>query len=382
MVERAARPASSPLRTLVTRVGRNLTTPLLPDDYFALINPRWSKRELFGTVVAIQPETADATTVVIEPSAPWPGHVAGQYVRLGVDLDGIRHWRAYTITSDPDHPQGHLSVTVKKVTDGKVSPWCASGAAVDDIVYLGEPEGTFVLPDPLPERVLMLSAGSGITPIWALLRDLRRRGGGRLHDVVHVHGCHDEADFIYGRPLLRAAEEPGYTLVPHYRAENERLVPADLDRLVPDWRERTIFLSGPSLMIDTFAGFIRDAGLGDRLHLERFQPAIGGDAAVEPGTGGSVTFRLTEVTGHSDGRMSMLEAGEAAGGSPPYGCRMGVCHTCTCTLVSGRVRDLRTGEVHGEAGQTVRTCVNAPEGDVVLDEGHVVMKGTNPRSKK
>lgn len=45
---------------------------------------------------------------------------------------------------------------------------------------------------------------------------------------------------------------------------------------------------------------------------------------------------------------------------------MGICHTCVGKLCSGRLRDLRSGEVHGEAGQVVRTCVNAPEGPVEI----------------
>ena len=380
MVERGAQAAQTSLMKLVSRIGRNLTTPLLPDDYFGLMNPEWSKRELRGTVVGVRRETPNVTTIAIQPNAPWPGHEAGQYLRVGVDLDGVRHWRAYTLTSDPEHPGGLLSITVKRVEGGAVSPWLVDHAKIDDTVHLGEAEGTFHLPEKAPEKLLMITAGSGITPIWSLLREGVRRGFNT--DVVQIHCCHDKEDFIFARPLSLAAEKyTSFTLRPHYRANAARLTPADLDSICPDWRERTTYLSGPPEMISSFAAHWEEHGDRSLLHLERFQPAIGGDNAVQPGAGGRIHFRTSGYSADSDGRASILQASEDAGRELPHGCRMGVCHTCKCELVSGQVRDLRTGEVSGEAGQSIRTCVNAPEGDIEVNEGIVIM-GTNARSKK
>ncbi|MFT4300042.1 MAG: ferredoxin reductase [Aeromicrobium sp.] len=379
MVEIGARPEVHPVRRLVRKYGRALTTPLVPDDYFELLSSQWSTRELTGEIVARRKETPNSTTLVIRPSAPWPGHSAGQYLRLGVEINGIRHWRAYTITSDPEHRDGLLSVTIKHVGGGRVSPWANDYLRTGDKVFLGEAEGTFITPDPVPGSMLLLTAGSGITPIWGVLRELTRLGN--LRDVVHIHCCHDAEDFIFGTELNAAAElEPGYTLIPHYRCDNERLSPADLERLVPDWAERTTFLSGPSAMMNDFIAHWDAHGNRSLLHLERFQPIVGGDATVDPGAGGTIRFRVSDFEADSDGRTSILEAGEAVGRQLPHGCRMGVCHTCKCTLVSGKVRDLRTGEVSGDPGDLIRTCVNAPEGDIELDEGHVVIKGTNARN--
>jgi stearoyl-CoA 9-desaturase NADPH oxidoreductase len=104
MVQRAASPRISRFRRTAARLTRTLTTPLLPDDYLALMNPAWSAGELTGTIMRIQPETEHTSTVVVKPSFPWPGHRPGQYLRIGAELNGIRHWRAYSLTSDPDHP--------------------------------------------------------------------------------------------------------------------------------------------------------------------------------------------------------------------------------------------------------------------------------------
>jgi ferredoxin len=102
------------------------------------------------------------------------------------------------------------------------------------------------------------------------------------------------------------------------------------------------------------------------LHIEHFQPDLGmGDG--ERGLGGTINFRRSGVEARSDGELPILQAGEQAGVTLPYGCRMGICHTCVGRLQAGQVRDLRTGRVHGQPGEMLRTCINAPEGAVEID---------------
>ena len=152
MAERGARPQVPALqRRALTRCA-SLFTPLLPDDYLELINPLWSTRELRGRIERIQRETDDAVTVFIKPGWEWPGHEPGQYLRIGFVVDGVHHWRAYSLTSDPGRPDGLISITPKLVEEGKVTPWLVREAQPGTIVRLGDVEGTFVLPDPLPEQ--------------------------------------------------------------------------------------------------------------------------------------------------------------------------------------------------------------------------------------
>jgi stearoyl-CoA 9-desaturase NADPH oxidoreductase len=365
VVEKGAEPQVSPVRRRLLRAARALTTPLLPDDYIALMNPLWSTRELTGTIERIQPETPDASTIVIRPSFPWPGHQPGQYLRIGVEINGIRHWRAYSLTSDPNHPDGLVSITVKHVPTGKMSPYFTRQAEPGSIVFLGEVEGTFSLHEPPPAKSLFISAGSGITPIMSMLRELDRRAA--VHDVVHLHCARATEDFIFVSMMRDLAERrPGYTLHEHLSSEKGRISPSDLDELCPDWREREGFLSGPGEMLDAMMAHWAEHGDIERLRMERFQPTIGtGGAAV--GEGGTVRFRVTDVDAVCGPGVSILVGGEEAGGKLTFGCRMGICHTCVGRLCSGRLRDLRTGEVHGEQGETVRICVNAPEGNVEVD---------------
>src|SRR3712207_9001601 len=86
------RPRAATLRAQVVRLAEAATTPLLPSDYLDLFAPLRSGADLRGRIEEVRPETADAATLVIRPGADWAGHVPGQYVRIGVDVDGVRHW--------------------------------------------------------------------------------------------------------------------------------------------------------------------------------------------------------------------------------------------------------------------------------------------------
>jgi ferredoxin-NADP reductase len=289
--------------------------------------------------------------------------VAGQYVRIGLDINGRRHWRAYSLTSDPDRPDGFISITIKNVDEGTVSPYLVRRGRPGTIVYLSDVEGEFVLPDPLPEKMLFVSAGSGITPIMSMLRSLDHRE--KLDDVVLLHSARDPGDVIFGEQLRDMCERnEGFRLHEQHTGEMGRMGPDDLDRLCPDWREREAFLSGPAGLLDAMDEHWEREADCDRLHMERFQPIIGGDA--EEGEGGTIKFLDSDGEAECDGGTPILVAGEEAGLDLPFGCREGICHTCVGKLCSGQVRDLRTGKVHGQEGENVRTCVNAPEGPVEI----------------
>jgi ferredoxin-NADP reductase len=363
MVERGAPPKIKPLHDRLLKSARGLTTPLLPDDYLALMNPLWSTRELRGTIERIQPETPEASTIVIRPAHEWPGHEAGQYLRIGVEIDGRRHWRAYSLTADPGHPDGLISITVKHVAEGRMSPHFTRRIEPGATVYLGGVEGTFGLPDPLPPKLLFVSAGSGITPIMSMLRELERRDA--LGDVVHVHSERRAESVIFADLLNGMAERhPGYVRHTHYTESRERLGAAAISELCGDWRDRFTLASGPGAMLDAISEHWEAEGDPELLDMERFQPVIGGGAE---GDGGTVRFRVTDVEATCGAGVPILAGGEEAGADLAYGCRMGICHTCVGRLAEGRVRDLRTGEVSGEQGEMIRICINAPEGHVEVD---------------
>ena len=364
MAERGATPNVPPVRRRALRAVGSLFSPLLPDDYLELINPLWSTQELRGRIERIERETPDAATVVIRPGYEWEGHRPGQYLRIGVVVDGVHHWRAYSLTSDPDRPDGFISVTPKLVSSGVVSPHLVRGARPGSIVRLGGVEGDFVLGEPAPSPLLFVSAGSGVTPIMSMLRHLDRAD--EVDDVVHLHSARTAEEVIFGSQLADLDERrPGYRLHLQLTSRMGRMEPSDLDRLCPDWREREAFVSGPGDMLDALSERFDREGALERLHVERFQPRIG--ERVEEGEGGRITFAASGCEAVCDGGTPILVAGEEAGLELPFGCREGICHTCIGRLVRGRLRDLRNGRVYGQDGEIVRTCISAPEGPVEID---------------
>lgn len=365
MAERGAVPKVTERRRRVMGLVRSFTSPLLPDDYLELVNPLWSTRELRGRVERVERETPKAVTVLIKPGWEWEGHRPGQYVRLGIAVDGIHHWRAYSLTSAPGRADGCISITPKLVEGGKVSPFLHGRVRPGAIVRLGGVEGTFVLPDPLPRGLLFISAGSGITPIMSMLRGIAAEGP--VEDVVHVHCAHSAEDVIFERELRGlSTRHSGYRLHLRLTGEQGRVTPDQLDALCPGWGEREAFVCGPVGLLDAMGEHWRTKGDERRLHVERFQPD-GHVGDGERGTGGEIRFCSSGIAAVSDGEQPILEAGEKAGVALPYGCRMGICHTCVGKLKAGKVRDLRTGRVYGASGEMVRTCVNAPEGAVEID---------------
>ena len=351
-------PGWNALRTLAHRI----TTPLLPDDYLRLANPLWSARELRGRVVRVKRETHDSATLVIKPGWGFGfDYQPGQYIGIGLLVDGRWRWRSYSLTSSPRRGARTVTITVKAMPEGFLSAHLVAGVQPGTIVRLALPQGNFVLPEPPPPTMLFVTAGSGITPVMSMLRTLVRRG--QITDVIHLHSAPTEDDVMFGAELEQlAADHDGYRLQVRTTRTQGRLDFSQLDADVPDWRTRQTWACGPEAMLKAADHAWASAGIKDRLHLEYFAVS-----RAEPvGAGGTVTFLKSGKSTAADAATSLMEAGEQQGVQMPFGCRMGICQSCVVTLSEGHVRDLRTGAVH-EPGTRVQTCISAASGDCKLD---------------
>lgn len=346
--------------TAASQVGRWLASPLQPQQYLELLNPLWGAG-CRGRIEEIRRETARAVTLVIRPNRAFRGAVAGQYVRLGVDVDGVRHWRCYSVTSDAAADSRDITVTVGLVDGGRVSTFIQDGLRVGDVVALDQAAGEFTLPAQ-PRPLLFITAGTGITPVIGMLRALV--AAGTEADVVHLHFAPDEALCLFRNELCALGRRRGIRTVQHFtRAGGEHFSADLLDSECPDWRERLAYVCGPQALMDAVRSHWQAAGL-ETLKEEAFQPKR---AEVPAGAGGTVGFWKAGVEAEAAGDKSLLEVAEAAGLMPKHGCRMGICQECVVPLKEGQVRDLQTGEVFGEEGDVVRICVCAAAGNVTLD---------------
>ncbi len=338
-----------------------ITTPLLPADYLDLVSPLRAGADLRGRIVAIHPETRDATTVVIKPGRGWAGHIPGQYIRIGVEVDGVRQWRAYSLTSPVDRADGCIAVTVKAIPEGRVSTHLVRRARVGMFIHLDQACGEFVLPDPRPAKVLFVTAGSGITPVMGMLRNALDE----LGDIVVVHSAPTRADVIFGGELRMLAARGHITLVERRTDTEGMLTAEDLADLVPDLDEREAWACGPAGMLAALESRWADRGIPDQLHTERFRPTV-----AATGEGGTVTFTASELDVVADGATSLLDAGESAGVLMPSGCRMGICFGCVAPLREGSVRDLRNGDLttaFPDDGALIQTCVSAAAGPCQIE---------------
>ncbi|HEX3461196.1 MAG TPA: ferredoxin reductase, partial [Acidimicrobiales bacterium] len=346
---------------LARSVAARMTTPLLPDDYLHLLNPLWTAREIRGKVVKVVPETDDAATLVIKPGWGWSfDYLPGQYAGIGVQVDGRWAWRSYSITSAPIKNQGHIAITVKAMPEGLLSAHLVRGLDPGTIVRLALPQGEFVLPDPPPANVLFWTGGSGITPVMAMLRTLNRRG--TMPDVVHIHSAPSQEQFIFGDELRAMAEShPNLRLVEYFDDDGGRFELSQLDAVCPDWRRRQVWVCGPAPILKAAETHWEKHGLGSHLHVERFSVTLS-----ESASGGLITFAKSGKNTQADGATTLLEAGEKAGVPMPFGCRMGICHTCVAPLTKGLVKDLRNGNEYGQ-NQGIQTCITAAAGDCTID---------------
>ena len=349
-------------RDTAARFARGLATPVIPEDYLDLFAPLRSGADLRGRIVAVTPETADAATITIRPGRDWQGHSPGQYIRLGVDVDGVRYWRAYSLTSDTSNRDGLISITVKAMPDGLVSRHLVHHTRPGTIVQLDQATGDFMLPQTVPAKVLFLTGGSGITPVMGMLRNHDFDG----LDVVHAHSAPTAADVIFARELADAPA--GVRAVVRHTDQEGMLTPALLDEVVPDWRERETWICGPTPMLDAFEEHYAAAGRSELLHVERFRPTV-----VEAGEGGIATLRVgaDEKLVDIDGGTTILDAAEDAGVLMPSGCRMGICFGCVLPMTDGAVRDLRTGDLTtttpDDPAVKVQTCISAVAGTCTIE---------------
>ena len=350
------------LRSRTSRLAALLTTPLVPADYLDLFDPLRTGSQLRARIVEIRPEAGDAATVVLRVGRGWAGHLPGQWVRVGVDVDGVRHWRAYSLTSRPNSDR-LLSITVKSVPNGRVSSYLVHQARPGSIVQLDQACGEFVVPAVGPPRSLFVTAGSGITPVMGILRHELDS----LEDVVVVHSAPTPDSVIFGAELRTLAGQGRLHLVERHTRIDGHLTATQLSDLVPDWRQRETWACGPSGLISALETHWSAHGLHDRLHIERFQPVI---LATSTDDGGTVTFERSRVAAASGPTTPLLDAGEEAGVLLPSGCRMGICFGCVTPLTEGAVRDVRTGALTvADSGRPVliQTCVSAAAGPCRLD---------------
>lgn len=345
-----------------------LTAPYGPDCYLEMINPVWSLNEVRAEIIEVRHPAPGSVTLLLRPNRNWLGFRAGQHVALTVDVNGVRRTRCYSLACSAHRTDGLLELTVAAEPDGVVSGHLNCDARAGTVVRLSQAQGRFLLPAQRPEHILLISGGSGITPAMSMLRTLCDEGfadGPGLVTFLHYArtavAYRDELETL-------AAEHPSVRLVRSYtRSDGGELSGRFHPQHLPTVNDRTAaWVCGPAGLVDAVRAHWAEIGMSDALATEQFTAPAPAAPADDGEPYGEVYFATSDRTMANTGAV-LLEQAESIGLRPEFGCRMGICLTCTSRKTAGSVRHLHTGELSSEPESEIQICSTVPVGDVTVD---------------
>lgn len=356
-------------RLLRSRLLEALTYPHGVDRYVELVRPLLVRREVRAEVIAVRHQTPRSVTLTLRPNANWRGMSAGQFVGLSVEIEGVQETRPYSPAGSEHAADGTLELTVSTHPEGKVSRHLRDRTRPGTIVGLTQAQGEFALPDPRPERVLLISGGSGITPVMAMLRTICDEGLADTGEVGFLNYARSPELALYGAELERLADRHAQLRVARGFTRGDggslegRFDRTHLRAVGVEHSDAATFVCGPPALIDA----VRSVWAHDRLPepaVETFTPTAPSFDTTE--AAGTVSFKASGREAANSG-LALLEQAEDAGLNPDHGCRMGICNTCSCRKTEGTVRNVLTGALSSAGEERIRICVSVPVGDVALD---------------
>ena len=299
-------------------------------------------------VLSVAEETHDSKSIVFDVPdalAQTFHYKPGQFLTLRVPVNGKHLPRCYSLASSP-HTGEHHRVTVKRVTNGRGSNWVCDVLGVGDEVEVMPPAGVFT-PRSFDGDFLLFAGGSGITPVFSILRSALTSGTGR---IVLVYANRDERSVIFRDELKAlAATYPGRLQVVHW-LDSVQGVPqvAHLAELARHSMHAQCFICGPGPFMDSAAAALRELNFPSKqVHIERFvslpeEDEAGAAAAVVAAQDAEpvkLTVYLDGITQTIDSHKSetLLDAMLRAGLKAPFSCKAGACASCMCTVTQGKV---------------------------------------------
>lgn len=356
-----------------------MSTPTLKQRLAPLVSPAvfdfWAGRlsrtaswdRALARVVERRTESGDAVTLVLQPNRNFPGFAAGQHLNVTADVEGVRVTRSYS-PSDAPRADGRVSITVREVRGGALSTQLCQRTRIGDVLELSPTFGAMRL-DPLSAPHLLCAAGSGITPLMSLIRSAARADA--VLDLDLIYWAQRREDFCFAAELRELATSlPGLRC--HFVLTREtalqagehagRPSPELLSRLVPDHATRQVLACGPDGFVESLRGLL--AARVPQFQAESFTPR-----AAPASVTGTVRVELTQSgrTLEIPAGSALLDALEAQGLRPAYGCRMGLCNTCACGKRAGTTQHLVSGDTDAEPSSALRICVNRAASDLILD---------------
>lgn len=319
-------------------------------------------------VLAIKQEHNNAVVVTIQPPKGWLGFVPGQYVNCEFEINGVRRKRNYSICSSQQafEQTGHIDISIHRVEGGKVSNFAMDDLRLNTLFNMSDAMGEFGIElesSSSAKPILMLAAGSGITPLASMLRSVQQ--GKRSTQLIY--SCAKNNEHLFQEEFVRLqAFQKNLNVTLHTTQQNKadkRLDEKQIQVLCPDVNERDIFICGSNAYTLNMISCLKNLGVSESaIHIESFDSAIKISAGANQNS--TVIFSRSVKQYQVKDDSSLLEQAEQIGLNPKSGCRMGVCHSCTCTKKSGVVRNMLTGELSASDEEEIRICISQAVGEV------------------
>ncbi len=322
------------------------------------LNPVWSLSEVRARVVRVLDETPGVKSIWLKPNRIFRGFSAGQHVLLTLEIDGAKHSRCFSFSLAP-RADGLIRLTIKQNSNAIVSK-SAHQLSPGDVVTLSQAQGQFS-PRRSNRSVLMICAGSGVTPMMSLLKNIIAKGS--THSYVLLYSVRTIDDFIFAEELASlSACWPTLKIILHQSTKSGRLDAKQISQYVPDWNTRETLLCGPDGLMYTIEEMYKHGACSDLLQSENFgrrAAPIDPDAHFYAVKQGEQSFQV-------QAGQAILVGAESAGLSPRFGCRRGICRTCQCKKLTGTVINSLTGQHSGAGEEWIQLCVSTPQSAIEL----------------
>jgi len=321
----------------------------------------WTWQKPTARIVKRQIEAKDTVSLWLKPNRRFLGFNAGQHINITVRVNGVYLTRTYSLSHAPQK-NGLLRITIKQNLQGKVSTYLCQQAQIGDTLEISQAFGEFSLS---PNKTnLLLAAGSGITPLMSLLHTATT-------PTTLLYWAKTRAELCFIAELNQLVKQNSFIQVYYFLTQEKQLLDNEFSgridtnviaKFAPNLSDYHVLACGHYDFVTAVKTLTANAA---SLQVEAFTPIKTTDAVTAEKV--QVYLSKSQKTLSLSQGESLLNALEAQGIYPPSGCRMGICHSCSCQKQTGVTQDLQNGEVNQEPNSAVRLCVSRAQSDLVLE---------------
>ena len=382
------------LRPTIKNLFAHTLNASMLDYWLGKVNPSWSVDQARATIVEREQAAIDSVSLVLKPNRHFKKPQAGQHIMVSAEVEGRRIARSYSCSSITGNPE-LLEITIKQVSGGKLSQWLCQQAKVGDVLQLDQPFGELQWPsgDQSVQSVLLLAAGSGITPMISLLRQHLNQHNSQPVQLHYWVSKREQACFVAELEALSKmaanfsfclyltqqdaqTNDKKSSLQPYEQSSDQPYgQPYERQgRIEASHFAQITNLSTAAVLACGSAAFVANA-------QQLLQPQVASwqaeafsppqlpvfDAANDQQQTMQILLQKQQRSISVPVGQSILTALENEGIAHPSGCRMGLCNTCACGKVSGTTQHLISGDQQSDAESALRVCVSTAQTDLVLD---------------